>query len=155
MAEATVNVIEALSSRLTATLLNDHNFQSWARAAILSLEERDLYDNVTGTAEIPDKEKNHAEYKKWKKAEIKAMNSIIHSIHPAMHDIFLYHDTSKDMWDAINKHFSKKRNHAHIYHLKKEIHQLTQNHKSIIEYISQLKKRWEELNLYLAKTSDP
>ncbi|KAF3329756.1 gag-polypeptide of LTR copia-type [Carex littledalei] len=123
MAEVTNNSSSVPSSRLTTTLLNDRNFQSWARAAILSLNERDLYENVTGDAKMPDKEKANAEYKNWKKSDLKAMNSLIQSIEPNMIDHFLYTDTAKEMWDAINKHFSKKSNHTHIYHLKKEIHQ--------------------------------
>ena len=74
----------------------------------MSLNEKDLYKNITGVAREPD-DKTKPEYKKWKKTDLKAMNSIIQSIEAYMQDLFLYYDTAKDTWDAINKYFSKKR----------------------------------------------
>ena len=151
----TNNTIEVSSSRLTATLLNDNNFQSWVRAATLALNERDIYDHITGEEPVPDKEKNKAEFKQWRKNDYKAINLVINSMEPKISELFLYHNSSTELWNAVNKHFSQRKNHAHICRLKKEIHHLTQNQRTIIQYISDLKRKWEELNLYRAPTTDP
>ncbi|KAJ1688371.1 hypothetical protein LUZ63_019761 [Rhynchospora breviuscula] len=147
--------VDTSTVKLTTTLLNGNNYQQWAHAINISLEGRGLREFITGEFRKPNQATNPTEYKQWRRLDCQVLSLLQNSIEPKIGEIFFNHETSKDLWEAITKHYGKKRNHSHIFHLKQKIEKISQNQRPIIDYITDLKRGWEELKLYQLPTSDP
>ncbi|KAJ4774217.1 01P13-1 [Rhynchospora pubera] len=147
--------VDTSTVKLTTILLNGLNYHQWAHAVNIALEGRGLLEFITGEFEKPDQATKPKEYKQWRKLDCQVLTLIQNSIEPKIGEIFFSHTSSKDLWDAIAKHYGKRKNHSHIYHLKENIKQISQNQRPVIEYITDLKRGWEELKLYQLPTSDP
>ncbi|KAJ3687197.1 hypothetical protein LUZ61_016361 [Rhynchospora tenuis] len=147
--------VDTSTVKLTTILLNGSNYHQWSHAINIALEGRGLLEFITGEFEKPDQTTKPKEYKQWRKLDCQVLTLIQNSIEPKIGEIFFSHTNSKDLWDAIAKHYGKRKNHSHIYHLKEKIKQITQNQRPIIAYITDLKRGWEELKLYQLPTSDP
>ncbi|KAJ4794256.1 01P13-1 [Rhynchospora pubera] len=141
--------------KLTTILLNGSNYQQWAHAVNIALEGRGLLEFITGEFEKPNQIAKPKEYKQWRKFDCQVLTLIQNSIEPKIGEIFFNYESSKELWDAITKHYGKKRNHSHIFHLKQKIEKISQNQRPVIDYITDLKRGWEELKLYQLPTSDP
>jgi hypothetical protein len=118
--------------------LGDHNFQLWSRSIILTLHERELYEHIT-REEPKSYESKVTEFKQWRRNYYKVINLMLNSMEPKIKQLFMFHDSSQKLWEAMNIHFSQKRNFSYIFQLKKEIQMLKQSQRPMIQYIGDLK----------------
>jgi hypothetical protein len=58
------------------------------------------------------------------------MNLISNSLKPQLSETF-YCKTALELWQGIENQFSNKNNHSQIYHLKREIAQISQETKIV------------------------
>jgi thioester reductase-like protein len=126
----TITNIEVGSIQVSERLGN-HNFQLWSRSIILTLHERELYEHITGEERKPDESKV-TEFRQWRRNDYKAINLMLNSMEHKTKQLFMFHDSSRKLWEAMNTHFSQKRNFSHIYQLKTKIQMLKQSQKPMI-----------------------
>jgi hypothetical protein len=58
------------------------------------------------------------------------------------------------LWKEIEGQFGNKKNHSQIYQLKKEIAQISQENREILELIGLVKAKYDELKIYHPHITD-
>ncbi|GLJ22118.1 hypothetical protein SUGI_0415020 [Cryptomeria japonica] len=69
-------------------------------------------------------------------------------------EIFTFSNSAKELWDSIAELYGNQNNVAHIFELTLEIAAAQQGEKTFSEHLGNLKKLWDELNLYRPHTTD-
>ncbi|XP_057994939.1 uncharacterized protein LOC110651461 [Hevea brasiliensis] len=83
-------------------------------------------------------------FDKWRKVDSMVTSWILSSLSKELVDAFIYAPSSKDLWEEIKERFGES-NGPLLYHLKREISNLTQANASVMVYFTKLKKLWDEL----------
>jgi gag-polypeptide of LTR copia-type len=151
MAEATTGGQQSLNGdansnlRLTATLLNENNYLSWARSVSLTLSGRGKIGYINGkikkTEPPKEGEADPQVLEQWQMNNDIVCSWLLNSMEPSISGIFLLCDTAKDMWDSVKEMFGHQQNFAHIFQIKQEIAQIKQQNRSNTEYYGNLKKK--------------
>lgn len=61
---------------------------------------------------------------------------------------FMYHDTTKEMWDGVNDTYSNVDNTSSIFKIKSLLYDLKQGESSITKYLNALSRHWQQLDEY-------
>ena len=78
------------------------------------------------------------------------------SMTPEISDTCMFLATAKDIWDAIQKTYSKARDVAQVYEVKMKTIATKQGSKTLTNNVNQLKTLWQELDHYrVIKTKCP
>lgn len=125
MAEATTGGQQSLNGdanpnlRLTATLLNENNYLSWARSVSLTLSGRGKIGYINGKIKKPEPPKegevDPQVLEQWQMNNDIVCSWLLNSMEPSISGIFLLCDTAKDMWDSVKEMFGHQQNFAHIF----------------------------------------
>lgn len=68
--------------------------------------------------------------------------------------IFTFSNSAKELWDSIAELYGNQNNAAHMFELTREIATVQQGETIFSEHLGNLKKLWDELNLYRPHTTD-
>jgi hypothetical protein len=58
------------------------------------------------------------------------------------------------VWDYLLETYDQNQNFSHIYNLKQKLSQIKQGNRTNSEYLAELRRKIEELKLYLPPTTD-
>ena len=76
------------------------------------------------------------------------MSWLLHSMEPQIRKIYMLLSTAKEIWDAVNKTFSKVGFVTQIFQIKRQIYNTKQGSMSVTDYYNTLKGLLTELDLY-------
>jgi gag-polypeptide of LTR copia-type len=133
--------------RLTTTLLNGTNYPSWVRSVYLFLHSKGKLSHITGKTEIPIEQKTSTEQTnlEWQQNDTSVMTWLLNSMEPQVSRLFMFMNSAKEIWDETKEMYGQDQNFSYILHLK-------QGTKTVTEYFSDLKEKWNELTLYTQTT---
>lgn len=84
--------------RITSFLLNKQNYIPWARQARVSLKGRGKLGFIDGSDKRPDKNP-----REWDMNDSQVMTWITSSMEPELAQVFVFCETSKELWEEIKK----------------------------------------------------
>ena len=67
---------------------------------------------------------------------------------PEISDTCMFLATTKDVWDALQRAYSKVRDATQVYEVKVKTIATKRGSKTVIEYANQLESLWQELDHY-------
>ena len=82
------------------------------------------------------------------------MGWLWHNMEPQITTIAAFCDSFNKIWDSVAQSFSQQNNVSRVFELYEKIFTTRQSGKSLPEYYSNLKNRWNELLQYRPFTSD-
>jgi gag-polypeptide of LTR copia-type len=148
----TISQIDSNTSiKLTTMLFNGKNYLPWARAVTISLKGKGKFGHVDGSKKKPEKD---PEKEEWEMHDNLIMSWLLNSMEPSQCEIFVYCDSSHEIWMKMKKMFARTNNFAHIFQLKQDIAQIKQGSKSITEFYGAIKAKWDELDIHVPDSTD-
>ena len=138
--------------KLSSMLLNEFNYLPWSRAIKIALGGRSKLGFITGTTKPPEADSH--EYEVWLSKDQLVMSWILNSMERNLAEIFSYSDSSFELWKAIGDMYGNQNNAARIFQIHQEISKITQDGKSFVNMLGNLKRLWSELELYRPHTID-
>ena len=92
----------------------------------------------------------------WDEEDSMIMVWLWNSMTPEISNTYMFLATAKDIWDTIQKTYSKARDAAQVYEVKVKTIAAKRGSKIVSEYANQLKTLWQELDHYrVIKTKCP
>lgn len=125
--------------------LTNNNYQYWKMCMKAYLQGQDLWDIIDeGDTELPSPENSEVR-RKWKIKCGKALFALRGSIHKDLIDHIRDKETPKDVWDTLEKLFTKK-NTARLQFLENELANTNQGNMSIAQYFQKVKSLCAEIS---------
>lgn len=127
--------------------LTNNNYQYWRMCMKAYLQGQDLWDIVDGgdTDLPPDTPENSEARRKWKIKCGKALFALRGSIHKDLIDHIRDKESPKDVWDTLDKLFTKK-NTARLQFLENELANTNQGSMTIAQYFQKVKSLCAEIS---------
>lgn len=122
--------------------LTSDNFPKWQRALHRALNVKNKLCFVDGTLKAPSS--TSTDYAQQSRTKDMVLTWIINTITHPLANSLDYHDDPRDVWLDLESRFCHG-NNARLFHLKREISNLHQNHSSIPDYYNNIKQLWDEL----------
>jgi predicted CopG family antitoxin len=79
---------------------------------------------------------------------------LVASMEPHIAEMCTYQETATEVWEYLQETYDQNQNFSHIYNLKQELQQIKQGNRTNSEYLAELKRKLEELKMYLPPTTD-
>lgn len=98
---------------------------------------------VDGT--LPRPQATSPNLKKWVRCNDMVMSWILNSLTKSIADSIVYAKTARDMWVDLDERFGQI-NGAKLYHVNKELSNVSQNTDDIAAYFTKIKSLWDELD---------
>lgn len=140
------------SWRLSSVPFSGINYVAWSRAVTLSLSGKRKLGFVNGDKKCP--KNTESGYDNWISNDQLVRSWLLNLMEPHIAEIFTFSDLAKEMWDSIAELYGNQNNAARIFELKLEIATAQQGEKTFSEHLGNLKKLWDELNLYRQHTTN-
>ncbi|KAL9247524.1 hypothetical protein vseg_020950 [Gypsophila vaccaria] len=131
------------TSRLINYSFNGNNLLLWKRDNYLALIAKNKEGFIDGSCKLPDK--SDKRYNQWIRCDLMFMKWLLNSLDPTISESLVYVRSSKELWEELIDRYGQT-NGVEIYQLKKELGQISQNHKPLVEYYSTLKRTWESID---------
>jgi hypothetical protein len=122
-------------------------YVSWAEHAETILVSRRLEGYVLGTVNKPDDESSK-EGQKWKATNALVRAWLLSSISPQIAKQVERIKEASEIWRLLKGTFSGVGNEMLACKIQKELQELTQGEKSVVEYVSELKRLWSDMDYY-------
>ena len=123
------------------------SYGSWSEHAETILVSRKLEGYVLGTVQKPGDE-NTKEGQKWKTTNALIRAWLLSSISPQIaKQIERIRDVS-EIWRLLKGTFSGVGNELLACKIQKELQEVRQGEKSVVEYVSELKRLWNDMDYY-------
>ncbi|CAJ2652940.1 unnamed protein product [Trifolium pratense] len=135
------------SSVVVTPLLTGSNYQSWARSMKRALGAKMKLEFVDGSLPQPEDDFDPA-FRAWHRCNQLVSSWILNSISPSIAQSVVFLENAIDIWNDLRERFSQG-DLIRISELQQEIHALRQENRSVIDFYSELRVLWEELELYL------
>jgi hypothetical protein len=123
------------------------NYSSWAEHAETILVSRRLEGYVLGTAEKPTEE-DSKEGQRWKTSNALVRAWLLSSISPQIAKQVERIKEASEIWRLLKGTFSGVGNEMLACKIQKELQDLTQGEKTVVDYVSELKRLWSDLEFY-------
>jgi len=138
-----VHPSESPSFVLVAPLLDGSNYLAWHRSMKRALGAKNKLSFVGGSIPIPPTDDlNHSA---WDRCNYLIHSWILNYVSPQIAQTIVFHEYAIDVWIELQERFSKV-DRVRIASLRTAINNLKQGAKSVLEYFTELKSLWEELN---------
>ncbi|RHN78291.1 putative retrotransposon gag domain-containing protein [Medicago truncatula] len=98
---------------------------------------------INGSVLIPDLE--DLNWDAWERCNHLIYSWLINSVSPQVAQTLVFHENAIDVWEELKERFAKV-DRIHIASLHYSINNLKQGSKSVLEYFTEMKTLWEELN---------
>jgi hypothetical protein len=138
-----VHPSEGPNSVQITPLLDGSNYLSWSRSMIRALGAKNKLKFVDGSMEVPDEEDLNRSA--WERCNHLIQSCIINSVSPPIVQTLVFHETVIDAWLDLKDRFAKA-DRIRIATLRSNINSLKQGSKFILEYFTEMRTLWDELN---------
>jgi len=138
-----VHPSEGPKSVIVTPLLTRSNYLAWSRSMQRTLGAKNKLVFINGS--VPKADFDDLNRDAWERC-----NNLIHSwlvnyVSPQISQTLVFHENAIDVWDELKKRFAKV-DRIRIASLCSSINNLKQGSKSVLDYFTELKTLWEELN---------
>ncbi|KAL2244201.1 UNVERIFIED_CONTAM: Retrovirus-related Pol polyprotein from transposon RE1 [Sesamum indicum] len=127
---------------LTSSPLNGTNYLTWSRAVYVALGCKMKLAFIDGT--FPRPASGSALFEQWRRADLMVTSWIWNSISKEIVEGFMYVSSSRELWLEIEARYGRSTGPT-IYHLQREISSISQGDMTLTNYLTKLKKLWNEL----------
>jgi gag-polypeptide of LTR copia-type len=151
------------NTKLTTVVLSGNkNYIPWSRQITIGLCGKGKSGFINGTKQKPipkdplkitDEETNKIE--EWQTSDHMVMSWLLSTMEPQIANMFMYFNSSKEVWDKAERLYGQQKNFSHIFNLKQELTQTKQSNQTNSQLVTEIVSKWEELNFYLPPTTDP
>jgi gag-polypeptide of LTR copia-type len=151
------------NTKLTTVVLSGNkNYIPWSRQITIGLSRKGKSGFINGTKQKPipkdplkitDEETNKIE--EWQTSDHMVMSWLLSTMEPQIANMFMYFNSSKEVWDKAKRLYGQQKKFSHIFSLKQELTQTKQSNQTNSQLVTEIVSKWEELNLYLPPTTDP
>jgi hypothetical protein len=138
-----VHPSEGPNSVLITPPLDGTNYLAWSRSMIRAFGAKNKLKIIDGSMEIPD-EDDLNRYA-WERCNHLVQSWIINSVSPQIAQTLVFHENAIDAWSDLKERFSKA-DKIRIASLRSKINNMKQGSRSVLEYFTEMKTLWEELN---------
>jgi len=128
---------------LVAPPLDGTNYLAWSRSMIRAFGAKNKLKFIDGSMEIPDEDDLNRNV--WEQCNHLIKSLIINSVSPQIAQTLVFHENAIDAWSDLKERFSKA-DGIRIASLRSKINNMKQGSKSVLEYFTEMKTLWEELN---------
>ncbi|XP_038885911.1 uncharacterized protein LOC120076218 [Benincasa hispida] len=111
----------------------------------MALEESHKFGYLRG--EIPKPEPGDPQKCIWKGEDSLLRPVLVNSMETQIGRPLLYAATAKDIWDAMQKLYSKRKNASRLYTQRKQVHDCKQGTMDVTSYVNKLSPLWKEMDL--------
>lgn len=123
------------------------NYSSWAEHVETILVSRRLEGYILGTVEKPTEE-NSKEGQKWKTTNALVRAWLLSSVSSQIAKQVERIKEASEIWRLLKGTYSGVGNEMLACRIQKELHELGQGEKTVVEYVSELKRLWSDLDYY-------
>ena len=123
------------------------SYASWAEHAETILVSRKLEGYILGTIEKPAEE-NSKEGQRWKTSNALVRAWLLSSLSPQIAKQVERIKEAAEIWRLLKSTYSGVGNEMLACKIQKELQELCQGDKSVVEYVSELKRLWSDLDYY-------
>ncbi|XP_068498583.1 uncharacterized protein [Phaseolus vulgaris] len=128
---------------LITTQLDCDNYHTWNRAMKRALLSKNKLKFVN--EDLPEPAQNDGLHEAWERCNVMVISWITRTLNAQIARSTVYIDNAKDLWEELRERFSKS-NHFRISDLLQEVNSIKQGERSIMEYYTESKILWEELD---------
>ncbi|BFG20566.1 hypothetical protein CerSpe_068400 [Prunus speciosa] len=121
------------------------NYDSWARAARISIASKKKLGYITGTKKAPKQEDVEA-YEDWEEENCTVQTWLLNAMEKHVRALFDRLTTAKAIWNAVEKTYSVSNNSSKIYELTKRSVNNMQAGRTLEAYYEELQIIWQELD---------
>ncbi|KAL0713294.1 hypothetical protein Bca4012_020272 [Brassica carinata] len=144
--------------------LKGANYPHWARLAKTALRGRGLWEIVE---EGRPQEKTilgedgkevvvaDAGAKKKGREDLLVLTILQHSLDPSLQEGYSYSETSKELWDTLQKMYGNKSNLSRVFEVKRAINTLSQEDTDFDKHFGKFRSLWAELEMLRPATTNP
>ncbi|XP_074299140.1 uncharacterized protein LOC141630175 [Silene latifolia] len=129
--------------KLLETVFNGHNYPNWSRGMLLALGSKNKQGFVNGA--IPKPDANSPKLQQWIRCDAMVRCWLSNTIAVGIKEAFTSSKSARLMWLDIQERYGQS-NGPLLFQLKKEIKNILQDHDSIAEYFTKLKRRWDDID---------
>jgi hypothetical protein len=123
--------------------LTGSNFLAWNRSMQRALGAKNKLRFVDGSLEIPLLDDLNRS--QWERCNHLIISWILNSVSDQIAATVVFHENAIDVWHDLQERFSKV-DRIRIATLRSSINNLKQDSKSVLDYFTEMKALWEELN---------
>jgi hypothetical protein len=128
-------------------LEGSETYVSWAEHAETILVSRKLEGYILGTIEKPAEESSK-EAQRWRTANALVRAWLLSSLSPQIAKQVERIKEAAEIWRLLKSTYSGVGNEMLACKIQKELQDLCQGDKSVVEYVSELKRLWSDLDYY-------
>ncbi|KAK2409531.1 putative mitochondrial protein [Trifolium repens] len=138
-----VHPSEGPSSLTVTPQFNGSNYLAWSRFMRRALGAKNKLSFIDGTLPIPDE--HDLNCAAWEHCNHLIHSWIIGSVSDSIAQTLVFHDTAIDAWEDLRERFAKV-DRIRISTLRASLNNLKQSNKSVLDYFTDMRMLWEELN---------
>ena len=130
--------------------LTRENFLLWKTQLFPILNYNDLAHILTQDPQVPTATNSgddiivNPAYQAWRKKDPQVLSILVPSLSENILSCVVGKTTSKEAWDALNKHCSSS-NPSRIMHLQNRLHNSSKSTRSITKYVQDIRRTCDEL----------
>ncbi|XP_071681833.1 uncharacterized protein [Lolium perenne] len=128
-------------------LEGSETYASWAEHAETILVSRKLEGYILGTVEKPTEE-DSKEGQRWKMTNALVRAWLLSSVSPQIAKQVERIKEASEIWRLLKGTFSGVGNEMLACRIQRELQELCQGERSVVEYVSELKRLWSDLDYY-------
>ncbi|KAK2427099.1 hypothetical protein QL285_025700 [Trifolium repens] len=138
-----VHPSEGPNSVLVAPPLTGSNYLAWSRSMRRALGAKNKLAFIDRATPIPDLlDLNRSA---WERCNHLVHSWIINSVSESLAQTLVFHDFAIDSWEDLYERFAKV-DRIRIVSLRSALHNLKQGTRSVLDYYTDMRALWEELN---------
>ncbi|KAF8049470.1 hypothetical protein N665_2205s0001 [Sinapis alba] len=138
------------------------NYLLWSRLAKTALGGRGLWEHVS-TGEAPQKTIKDQEGVemvvsgdgKWGQEDLMVLSITQNSLEPSILEAYSYCESSKELWDTLQKVYGNISNLSRVFEVKKAINSLHQENMDFNQHFGKFRALWAELEMLRPSTVEP
>lgn len=142
----TMYILVKENSVKVTPLLTGSNHLAWSRSMKCALGTKNKFAFVDGSVPIPPMDDLNRNA--WKHCDNLIHSWIINSVSPQIAQTIVFYEYNIDVWIESQERFSKV-DQIHVASLRSSINNLKQGDKFVLDYFTEMKSLWEELNSHL------
>ena len=136
---------------IVATRLNQFNYFNWSRNIQLALGGRSKESYIKEN-KVPAADAENYEKELSKDQQVRAW--ILNSMDPGIAEVFNYHESAYDLWEALKELYGSVNNAARVFQLQRELFEIQQGTNSFVQHLGVLKSKWNEIDILRPYTTD-
>ncbi|KAI6683703.1 hypothetical protein NL676_029616 [Syzygium grande] len=141
---ASTHMTSDLQNIRPALILNKKNYLKWSQFVKMYPKGKGKLSHLLGTGpKLGD-----PNFDAWDEADSMIMSWLWNSMELAISNTCMFLSTAKEIWDSIQRTYSKACDAAQVYEIKVKTSGTKQGGKTVTEYANSLQNLWQELDHY-------